>query len=338
MLDQAARENSGHALWINFVEATVTVPGWEAHVQRLCRSREADVLRNLFPLLSGDHLSKDVVDKVASLMGKILDDRGINPEVASWITLSLASLNYPGMASRTLASLPTASKSAMFEWVYSCGFLPDEVVVEGVRILAAHEQGVDDAIKMITALASEVGKVLAGPAHGFFLTGRSFRRREMPSGAVGAIEAWADALSPDASGFFAKASLLEVKMRINLSRDLSEVVAFLDSYLSSVDRIAKDDWNAFASLLFLLDESPKRVNPAFLWRVIQKGGDLPLSSVMERIIRQEQDACYPAVIDYWANGTSASAKFGILNYFEDNAPRLGLILTKEGKVLKIEKA
>ncbi|WP_064829377.1 NACHT domain-containing protein [Rhizobium phaseoli] len=338
LLDQAARENSKHALWINFVEAIVTVPGWESHVQRLCRSRKADVLQNLFPLLSGDHLSKDVVDKVASLLGNISDDPDINPEVASWISVSLACLNYPGMASRTLASLPTASKSAMFEWVYSCAFLPDEVVVEGVKILAAHEQGIDDAIEMIKALASEVGNVPDGPARGFFLTGRSFRRREMPSGAVGAIEAWADALSPHASGFFAKASLLEVKMRIDMSRDLSEVVAFLDSYLSSVDRIAEDDWDAFASLFFLLDESRKRVDPAFLWRVIQKGGDLPLSSVMERIIRQEQEACYPAVIDYWANGTSASARYGIIRYFEDNAPRLGLILTKEGKILKIEKA
>jgi len=338
LLDQAACENSRHALWTNFVEAMITVPAWEDHVQRICQSRDSNVLRNLLPLLSGDHLPKDVVNKVASLMEKILDDTDINPEVAEWVCLSLASLNYPGMASRTLAFLPTASKSAMFEWIYSCAFLPDEVVVEGVRMLAAHKQGVDDAIEMITALASEIGKVPVGPAHGFFLTGRSFRRRDVPSGAVGAIEAWADALSRDTFNFFAKASLLEVKMRINSSREIPAVVAFLDGYLSTVDCIAEDDWNAFAGLLFLIFESDKPVDPAFLWRVIKMGGDLPLSSVMERIIRQEQEACYPAVIDYWANGTSASARYGILHYFEDNAPRLGLIVTKEGKTMKIEKA
>ena len=340
LLHRAAREGEHRLLWRNFASLFVTFSGWEDHLLALAKSGDEDDRRAIFAYLEGDILAPDVLPKVEPVLVRMALDPNIDPVTRFELQIVLTLRGKRDFAEQATVALTDdlVDVHDHYSWLYAIPYLPDDLVIRGIQILRTRSVDAKTQIELLDIVAKEAAHEPVGPPPQLSFSGTSFRVRPIPPSIAAAIAAWASELIGQGGEPSDVARLLGVRFLCGEQDAASELIVLVKDYLAAIEMITSDDWRWIAGALIMLERSDITIDVDLLWQVIAKGGDLPLGMTIRRILDQEGERCFPHVIRYWSEGTSRSARGGIIDWFERHAPRLGLIVDITNGALSVEEA
>lgn len=340
LLRVAAREGTHTLLWQGFATAFVTFDGWEDHLLALGRSGDENDRRAIHAYFASDTLETEILLKYEKIFERLALDPNADLKTRFDFQILLALRGKRNFAEEATDALGDndADIHDLYSWLEAIPFLPDDLVVRGAQNLRNQTIDIDTEVGLLADVAEGASLQPVGPPPGLSLSGTSYRSRTVPPAIAAMIEAWVDDLLVRCEEPSDIARLLGARLLCRDYHAARELMAFVKGFLNTIDVISSEEWSWIFTAIILLEKMDVVIDVDLLWQVIAKGGDCPLGSTIERILDQEGERCFPLIERYWSEGSSRSARHGIIHWFERNAPRLGLIIDIENGALSIQRA
>lgn len=337
VLDRAVDKQEWR-LWDNFINAYTTLVGWQLHLTELCRSSDEGVRDNLWKILQGHDLDQSLINVVAAVIANISRDKETDAVTRSRLQLALARLGFEDFALTATEALKDASVLELNTWAQIAPNLEESLVYRGIEILQQRTLDQKTKLELLHILAFSIQEVPDKPASSFDGTHQSFRRRSVPHLAAPILASWIAATIPEVETIAQRSELRIALIQCGDFRVISEIIAEMERFLKSIQYVSDTDWGWLWTTLFELDNNRIKVDTNILWMIVHKAPDHPLYLVFQKIIDAEMEACFPAIERFWSESASANARSAIVHYFEENAPRLGLVVSVQNGQLSIVKA
>ncbi|CAI8976667.1 NACHT domain-containing protein [Pseudomonas sp. IT-P260] len=334
LIEAAFQETEYGGLWQSFSEAYMSTSWWKNHFRGMCRTEQDS--GKVYPLsyLSSNR-REGVPQEVVDLLSEVANDMLTASKHRYDIQITLGALGYSEFAQAATEQLNTASTQQIHSWIFKSPYFTDAIVKNGVETIFSRTLQNSEIVGIIEQLHISMTWLPDGDIKNIKLGG-PFKSRKAPREIDAIVLSQAENLiKAVGTQSLEGRKLLLICAKSGLDWANKQLVMSINDYLGLHDQIKNEDWNRWLAQSIMADQIDLESNT--LWLILNKGKNLPMHSVVERIIAKEGPAAYSALTDFVNKNPNSSAWHATYFYFERNASREGLNIRFQNGVLEITK-
>ncbi|WP_338524254.1 NACHT domain-containing protein [Pseudomonas batumici] len=331
LIDAAVDDCSKHEyIWESFSEAYTSTTWWKDHFRTICQQNKKPDHNHALEYLSSDR-NQLVTDEIIDLLSEVSRAPSTNPELRLNIQGILGAIGLSDFAQIATDALTTADISEIHTWINRTPYFPNTIILQGMKIIFSRPLPVSALVEIINSLQYESTLQAEKASKTLNLAGPFKHRKPCKEITTQLITHAESLMRSEGICNQDRIKLLFTCSNAGSIQAAQNLKAALDTYLKSHEKIETKDWNNWIANFAFNHSIELETNT--LWLILEKGKELPMSTIVDRIITNDGENAYQKLIDHANLHPFSSAWSGIYSYFERNAARKGLILRNvDGKL------
>ncbi len=320
-------------LWESFDRAYTSTSWWKGHLQELFSLSPRDARGNaMFYLNDMTEKRQEKLDFLAEMATV----ETTHPIHKFRLQVLLGGFGYTDLAEEATRNLINVEFKEVYSWLEEATYFPSEVFKEGIQILLSRQFTVDQKVQILENM-HRFGRLRPSGERKSISEHGPFTRVELDEDVADGIVLAANNLIGDCNLDAEQSRAVKfILAEMGDKAAAFQIKEMLCSYLDSVEEIDSPAWNSWvASAIDLILPRKSCQESAIFWKVLSKGGKLPMHSIVEAIVQREGAESYGKLVDYVNNNSSAGAWSAVYYFFEENAERKGLKLERVNGNLKV---
>ena len=281
MIESAVADSDTGSPWQSFYEAYTSTTWWKDHFRDICRAAPKGKKIVLMGYLDIDIEKDRPSPEFLELLVEVARDPATNAINRFVIQVLLAGVGISDFLDQATEQLNKVTTREIHFWIGEAPYFPGAIASKGIEILKRRRLSASDQMEMVGMLGHFAMSRPTGVKRNLLAAGPFLKRDDTSELALATI-GWVTTLlrrrnvTPRQ-----KVELESILVRCGSDSALRRLISHLEEYLETHTRISNKDWSWFAGALFSFLFEHEDIKTEFLWKIIDRGRDQPVSAVME---------------------------------------------------------